>query len=37
LLKQVEEAWIAESFPDAGRVEQLADAAVDQFRSSRNA
>ncbi|WP_260598447.1 CCA tRNA nucleotidyltransferase [Sphingomonas endolithica] len=37
LLKQVEEAWIAEGFPQAGRVEQLADAAVDQLRSSRNA
>ena len=36
LLRAVEEMWIAEGFPDTARVEQLADAAVDQFRASRN-
>ncbi|WP_010162809.1 CCA tRNA nucleotidyltransferase [Sphingomonas sp. PAMC 26617] len=34
MLRQVEEAWIAEGFPDANRTAELADAAVDQWRQS---
>jgi poly(A) polymerase len=30
-LRLVEEQWIAEGFPDAARVNQIADAATDQF------
>ncbi|WP_425516720.1 CCA tRNA nucleotidyltransferase [Stakelama flava] len=37
LLREIEDQWIAEGFPDKGRVEALADAKVDQaLRSSRN-
>ena len=36
ILRQVEEAWIAEGFPDAGRIAALADDAVDQWRRSSN-
>ena len=32
LLRQIEDAWVAEGFPPAARVERLADAAVDQWR-----
>jgi poly(A) polymerase len=34
LLKQVEDRWIAEGFPDAARVGELADEAVAQFKRS---
>lgn len=33
LLKQIEEAWIAEGFPEADRTAEIADTAVDQWRS----
>jgi poly(A) polymerase len=37
LLHEIEDAWIAEGFPDAARVSAIADALVDQARrSSRN-
>lgn len=32
LLREVEEAWIAEGFPDRARVDHLADVAVQDFR-----
>jgi poly(A) polymerase len=32
LLREIESVWVAEGFPDAPRVTQLADAAVDQWR-----
>jgi poly(A) polymerase len=35
LLREVEDQWIAEDFPDAGRVAQLAAAAVDGWRRSQ--
>jgi poly(A) polymerase len=36
LLRQVEEQWIAEGFPDAARVEQIADQTVASWlRSAR--
>jgi len=34
MLRQVEETWIAEGFPDADRTAAIADAAVDQWRRS---
>ena len=34
LLRQVEDAWVAEGFPDADRTAQLADDAVDQWQRS---
>ncbi|TPG54912.1 CCA tRNA nucleotidyltransferase [Sphingomonas glacialis] len=34
LLKQVEDQWVSENFPDADRVGEIADAAVAQWRSS---
>ncbi|MET3827374.1 poly(A) polymerase [Sphingomonas sp. PvP055] len=34
MLREVENAWIAEGFPDAERTAQLADEAVDQWRRS---
>uniref|UniRef100_UPI0035CC4478 CCA tRNA nucleotidyltransferase n=1 Tax=uncultured Sphingomonas sp. TaxID=158754 RepID=UPI0035CC4478 len=34
LLKQIEDQWVAENFPDADRTTSLADAAVDQWRLS---
>ncbi|UZK69226.1 CCA tRNA nucleotidyltransferase [Sphingomonas sp. S1-29] len=40
LLRQVEDRWIAEGFPDAARIDSIADAAVAQFLqsdSNRNA
>ncbi len=36
LLRTVEDQWIAEGFPDAARVAQLAAAAVDSWRRSQN-
>ncbi|WP_443030631.1 CCA tRNA nucleotidyltransferase [Sphingomonas sp. RT2P30] len=36
LLRAVEDQWIAEEFPDAARVAQLAAAAVDGWRRSQN-
>ena len=37
LLREIEDQWIAEGFPDAARVEQLADEKTDQaLRSTRN-
>lgn len=37
LLRAVETQWIAEDFPDASRVEQIADDAVAQWRVVKNA
>lgn len=34
-LKALEEQWIAEGFPDAGRLEQIADQTVSKFQRAR--
>ncbi|MEG3178044.1 CCA tRNA nucleotidyltransferase [Sphingomonas sp. RB3P16] len=34
LLRQVEDRWVEENFPDAARADAIADAAVDQWRAS---